>query len=297
MNIESLIIGQSSSMKQLRKEITNLAKRKSHILLSGPVGVGKTMIATAIHQTANAHGAFVRLNPHSTPEQEIKSALEKPGTRTSTFLIQEIEEFSFLHQAGIKKLIRLLGKRPAAKVIMTSKRDMSGLRRDEKILPELFEAIKDFEFLEIPPLHMRREDIPLLVEQFIRNSCESLGVAPKSIDINALDFLVRREWKENVRELKSVIEHGVLSSDGDTIELPKYLVDEIGQLEGMVANIREKRPFEFDKSLSNLEKTLIEKALEVTGFNQTKAAFMLNISDANLRYRLRKFKILPARQR
>ncbi len=292
MNIESSLIGQSPAIKKLRKDIITLSKQRDHVVLCGPTGVGKTAIAMAIHRSANGHGTLVRLDPLSTAEQEIKNVLDKPGSKISTLLVQDLEEFSFLHQSSISNFITRLGEKPALRLIMTSKKDITGLKKTGKLLPELFMEIRGFECLEIPPLSSRREDIPLLVEQFIRSSCESLGIKAKTIDVNALDFLVRREWKENIRELRSVIEHAVLSSAGETIDLPKYLVDELGQLEGIVANIQQKRPFAFDKSLSNLEKTLIEKALVATGYQQTEAAENLNISNANLRYRLRKFKIL-----
>ena len=109
-----------------------------------------------------------------------------------------------------------------------------------------------------------------------------------------MDFLSRRSWTDNIRELKSVIEQAVFTSHDGPVELPTYLVDEYSQLDGMIAKIKEKKSFLFDESLSNLEKTLIERALEIAGFNQTKAAELLNLSEANLRYRLRKFHIKSA---
>ncbi len=292
MNIESSLIGQSPAIKKLRKEIINVAKSKGHILLCGPTGVGKTVVGSLVHQLAKTHGILVRLSSVSTPDHEIGRVLDKPSSKLSTILIQEIEEFSYLHQTGIKKFIKRQGKTPSIRVIITSKKGLADMKKGDEILPELFGDIKTFECLEVPPLGSRREDIPLLVEHFLRRSCESLGVTLKKIDIEALDFIMRREWRDNVRELKNVVEDAVLASEGDTIILPEYLVDELGQLEGMVANIRQKRSFSFDKSLSNLEKTLILKALEGTEYHVKKTAEMLNISDANMQYRLRKFKIL-----
>ncbi len=118
----------------------------------------------------------------------------------------------------------------------------------------------------------------------------------KVIDINAMDFLVRRTWNENVRELKTVIEASVLATQEDIIELPQSLIDEPTQLKNMMDRIVGKRAFPFDESLSNLEKTLIERAMAVVNYNQVKAAAILNISEANLRYRLRKFHIRPPHQ-
>jgi DNA-binding NtrC family response regulator len=104
-------------------------------------------------------------------------------------------------------------------------------------------------------------------------------------------------WKQNILELKNVVEKSVLTSEGEDIELPENLVNEYVQLEGMISNITEKKAFSFDKSLSNLEKVLIEKTLATVGYNQEKAAKILNISSPNFRYRLRKFKIPSFRKR
>ncbi len=106
-----------------------------------------------------------------------------------------------------------------------------------------------------------------------------------------MDFLVRREWKENVRELKSVVERAVFSSSSDYLELPESLIDEYAQLEGIISNIKAKQAFSFDKSLYNLEKRLIERVLDSVGNNQSKTASILKLSEANLRYRLKKFHI------
>lgn len=297
MNIESAVIGQSAAAKKLRKNIAQFAKQRTPVVLHGPRGAGKTAVATFIHESSTAKGSLVALNPHSTSEAEIKSTLEKPNPKISTLVFQEIEEFSFLHQSMINTFINQSGKDPAWQVIATVKKDPDELQKEGKILEQLYETIKQFDEIEIPALNARSEDIPLFVEYFLKRTCESLGVTLKALDVNALDFLVRREWKENIRELKFVVEQAVLSSDEEMIELPKHLIDEYTQLQGMMVNIKDKKSFSFDKSLSNLEKTLIEKALDVVGYNQSKAAEILNISEANLRYRLKKFKIVPSRQK
>ena len=237
------------------------------------------------------------MNPRFTPEMDIKLTLEKPNPKISTLIIQRIEEFSFLEQTLVNKFI-LQGKRDQSpRVIVTATKEMERLYKDGKILDTLYETLLKFERAEIPGLNRRTEDIPLLVDFFVKNACRGLAVKPKVLDINTLDFLIRREWKENIRELKYVMEQAATSSQEDVLELPRHIVDEFAQLEGMIVNIREKKSFSFDKSLSNLEKTLIEKALDVVGNNQRKAAAVLDVSESNLRYRLKKFKILSTRQK
>lgn len=291
MNIESILIGDSPAIKRLRREVLQFAKSPRPLLIKGDVGIGKGLVGRLIFESSSPRGSVVTLNPLTSTDVEIKAILSEANPSGSVYLFREIEDFSFLYQAQMPRFIEQLPKKPHAQLIMTTKKAIGESRREGKLVEELYEFMKSFETITIPPLHQRPSDIPLLVEQFTRSACESIGVKLKVIDINTLDFLVRRDWKENVRELKSVIEHAVLTSQGDMIELPEYLIDEYSQLDGILANIKIKKAFGFDKSLYNLEKTLIERTLETVGYNQSRAAGMLKLSEANLRYRLKKFHI------
>ncbi|MBI1807398.1 MAG: sigma-54-dependent Fis family transcriptional regulator [Ignavibacteria bacterium] len=291
MNFESTLIGDSPAVKRLKKEIPQLGKSQRPLLIKGDVGVGKGMIGRLIYEALSAKGSLVTLNPLTSTDVEIKNVLSDANPTASVYLFRDIEDFSFLYQVQIRRFIEPLPKKAHVQIIITTKRTIGESHREGRLVEELYELMKSFEMVTIPPLHQRPSDIPLLVEQFAKNACESIGVKLKVIDINTLDFLVRRDWKENVRELKSVIERAVLTSQGEMIELPEYLIDEYSQLDGILANIKIKKSFAFDKSLYNLEKTLIERTLETVGYNQSKAAEMLKLSEANLRYRLKKFHI------
>ena len=297
MKIEEILIGQSSVLKRLRNEIPGLAKLQRHILVKGDPGTGKATVSKLIHAASKSPRPLLTLNPSSDTELEVKETFTKVKAVASSILVQDIGEFSFILQAQISNMIRHLPKKPFTRVFVTAKKGINELQKQGKLIDDLAEILKQFETLTIPSLGQRTEDIPLLVEFFIKNACETIDVKPKAIDINVLDFLVRKEWKENVGELKSVIEKAVFTSQGETIDLPETLVNEYLQLEGMVTNIKEKKQFSFDKSLYNLEKTLIEKTLEAVSDNQTRAAEILNISEANLRYRLKKFHIIPSREK
>ena len=289
MNLELKFIGKSGSIKKIREDFPQLS-RLSRILITGEPGTGKSLAARLIHESSKSHTKLLTLHPSSSHEENITEAF-KSLTANTTLLIQGIEEFPFVSQGNIAQHLNTLHKKHASQIIVTSKKNIQELKKEGGLLKDIYEILRTFHTITIPPLNKRTEDIPLLVEHFIKNACESVGTKLKVIDINALDFLIRREWKGNVLELKSVIEKTVLTSDKKTIELPDYLIDEYAQFEGIISNIKEKKSFPFDKSLSNLEKTLIEKTLEAVGYHQAKAAELLNITPENLRYRLRKFKI------
>jgi len=286
-NLETVLIGKSSFTKKLRRDLPQLAKH-DRLLIIGERGTGKSLLARLVQEFSKTK--LVVLNALGSSEEQIRETLEK-SHQNATILIKEIEQFSFLNQGMIAQFLNPATKKQSNRIVVTAKREISDLHNEGQLLESLYASLKRFPKTSMPTLHERAEDIPLLVEHFIRNACESTGGTLKVIDINALDFLVRREWKDNILELKALVEKSVFTSEDETIGLPDYLADEHAQLDGIMSNIKEKVAFAFDKSLSNLEKTLIEKTLEAVGYHQTKAARILNITPQNLRYRLKKFKI------
>ncbi len=166
-----------------------------------------------------------------------------------------------------------------------------------KVSDWLGERLKGFYEIDVLPLRERPEDVPPLVHHFLNDACRSLRIKPKALDVNTLEFLMNRDWKENIRELKAVVGKAVLTSESNMLTLPKEIVDELGQVQGIVANLVDRRRFSLDSSLENLEKTIIERALDKFEYNQTRVAEMLGVTEANLRYRLKKFSIPSSRSR
>jgi len=297
MNLESELIGTSKAVHRLREAVLRVSKKSSHVTITGDRGVGKTTVARLIHEASGAKGTMVVLNPFTTSDSGIKDILSNLTPSVSTLLIPGIENFSFVHQAAMHKALLRLQAKPSTRVIITTQGRISDLARERKLFEDLHEILKTFEVIAIPRLSDRTEDIPLLVEHFIKNACEAIGARLKVIDTNTLDTLMRKDWKENIAEVKSAIEKAVFASHSEIVELSERLVDEATQVKGIVERISEKKAFSFDKSLSNLEKTFIERALEVAGGNQSRAAALLNLSEANFRHRLRKYNILSARKK
>lgn len=291
MNTELLLIGESPAIRRLRKDIPHYAKTQKHLLLKGEPGVGKGLIVRLIYGAAGLKGPLSVINPVSADDAEVARALVDHRTLGPGYFFQNIERFTFLQQALLHKFLSTLPQKPPALVFVTAGQSVGELRRQHRITAELADDLNAFEVVSVPSLAQRVADIPLLVNYFVKHSCEQLGIKPKTIDPGNLDFLCRHDWKENVRELKAVVERSVLSSPGDIVELPEQLLDEYAQLENMVTMIKGRRPFSFDKVLYNLEKTMIERALDVLGYNQSRAADLLKLSEANLRYRLKKFHI------
>lgn len=290
MNIEQILIGESGSISKLRKDLPRIAGRKDHLLIVGERGTGKMTVAGIIQRLASPSGPTLKVSPHGLNDFAFREMLEGFADQ-EIVILSEIEDFSFLQQSLIAAALGNLPAKRMVRVIATIKTPLSELAEYSKIHADLTDELKNFSEIKIPPLSARTQDIPMLVDSFIRNACTGTKMNLKTIDINVLDFLTRRTWNNNIVELKSVVEKAVLESRGEQIDLPSELVNESAQLDGILSNIRDKKRFSFDKSLSNLEKTLIERALVLVSFNQSRAADILNLSEANLRYRMKKFRI------
>ncbi len=180
---------------------------------------------------------------------------------------------------------------------ITLKDDPRRARREAETARELAAKITEFDRVEIPPLRQRPEDIPLLVKHFASEICRELGIGELVIDINAIDVLVRQPWRENIRELKAVVDKCVLFSNEGRFMLPPELVDEKTEVVKMINNIMAGQEFILDRSLDVIEKGIIERSLDKFGFNQSKAAQFLGMTEQTFRYKLKRLGIASARAR
>lgn len=319
------IVGKSKAVDQLLKQIQKLAKVRRDVIVIGEPGTGKGTVAKNIHSLESAGGnkPFVSINLSVLDDKELESVLfgfdrgaegfaytSKRGlfeiANGGTVLIEEIEEASFRNQMKIytfihERMTRRIGGSKAEPVdirlILTMKENPQTLYEQRKLLPELHKQIADFEQIVISPLRERPEDIPLLVKHFSAELCKELGIADLAIDINAIDVLVRQPWKENIRELKAVVDRSVLFSHEGRFMLPPELVDEKTEVMKMIENIESGQDFILDKSLDVIEKGIIERALQRFGFNQSKAAGFLGMTEQTLRYKLKRLGIASSRIR
>jgi two-component system, NtrC family, response regulator AtoC len=314
------IVGKSKAAEQLRDEITRLSKSRKDVLVVGEAGVGKGAVAKDI---SGRNRPFLSINLSVMDDKELEAALfgfdrgveglpytSKRGlfeqANGGTVLIEEIEEASFRNQLKILNFInerttRRVGsdakERVDIRLILTMKSSPAELVEKRKLLDELFAKIQDFETVDIPPLRQRPEDIPLLVKHFANEISNELGIGDLVIDINAIDVLVRQPWRENIRELKAVVDKCVLFSNEGRFMLPPELVDEKTEVVKMINNIMAGQEFVLDKSLDVIEKGIIERALDRFGFNQSKAAQFLGMTEQTFRYKLKRLGIASARSR
>ena len=325
--MEETVIGNSESVEQLKKQIAKSAKGTKDLLLIGESGVGKGFVARRIHcgqfGDTNDQHPFLSVNAALIDDRELEAVLFDFETRVAgmpptakrglfelcdngSILIEEVEEASFLNQKKILDFIRTRvtkrmgggeGRTINTRVILTVKRSPKELVSSQKLYAVLAAKLADFEPITMMPLRDRPEDIPTLVKHFVTQNSSDLGIKDVVIDINAIDALVKHPWKENIRELKAVIDKSILTASGGQFVLPPALTDEKSEIVKMINNIVSGRGPVLDSSLDVIEQGIIERALERFGFNQSLAASFLGMNEETLRNKLERLAISSSSQR
>jgi two-component system response regulator AtoC len=307
----SNIIGTSGQMNSVFQMMVKIAQVDGTVLVTGESGTGKELIARAIHfQSPRKNGPFVVVNCGAIPKDLIESEFfghtkgaftdakaERIGkfelAQNGTIFLDEVGELS---QEAQVKLLRSLGEREIVKVggTTTIPIDVRVIAATNKNLEE---AVRRGEFredlywrlavlsLHLPPLRERKEDLPLLCEHFIQKYNRELGKAIGGVASRALELFATYAWPGNIRELESVLYEAMVMSDTPLIEeqnLPQRIRSGTPAAEGSYGALE--RPLsEIVAGLTEkTEKSMIERALEATGWNKTRAAQLLGISRKTL---------------
>jgi DNA-binding NtrC family response regulator len=312
------IIGRSKQIVDVFKAVSMVAAKKSTVLITGESGTGKELIARAIHYNSDRRSKpFVVVNCAALPDTLIESELfgyekgaftnasqKKVGrfelAHGGTLFLDEIGELNLGTQAKFLRAIeqetftRLGGTdeiKVDVRVIAASNRDLETLAKAGEFRPDLFYRLNVVS-LYLPPLRERPEDIPLLLDHFLRLKAQEHSMAPKSLSPEVVDFFTSYYWPGNIRELENLIERLTILTPHETImlrDLPAGMrsTDQTATLKEDV--LSGSKPL--SEAVDEFERELIVKALQRTGFNQTKAASLLGTSRRILKYRIEKLKI------
>ncbi|OGP99749.1 MAG: Fis family transcriptional regulator [Deltaproteobacteria bacterium RBG_19FT_COMBO_60_16] len=316
--VEREIIGSSSDMKRLLEISDRVSKTDAGILITGESGTGKEVIARRIHvHSHRAEGPFVAINCAAIPGELLESELfghakgaftgavkERLGrfrqAQGGTLFLDEIGEIPLPLQA---KLLRVLqekvvdavgGDAPVpvnVRIVAATNKDLQNRIRAGAFREDLYYRLNVVE-VHVPPLRERPEDIPALVEHFVRELTEGrdLTVPPR-----VMEELRRRPWPGNVRELKNACERMVILCQGNEVsleDLPAPSDRMRPEKAPMIGNGGDLPPLPADGlSLVDLEKKVIESALRLKKGNMTQTAAFLRIPRHVLTYRLEKYGI------
>jgi DNA-binding NtrC family response regulator len=310
------IIGKSAQMQQIFDLITQIAPTRSTVLINGESGTGKELVAKAIHAASTrAEAPFIAVNcgniPHDLLESEIFGHVRGAYTGATnskkglfevadggTLFLDEVATISMEIQAKLLRVIqerefRRLGGLENIKVdvriLAATNTDLQNAVRDGRFRDDLFYRLNVIA-IKIPPLRERAEDIPLLVEHFIRRFATENAKEPCSLDPGALKILLDYDWPGNVRELENVIERAVVLSQRKVITadlFPKNLTASLTEASTRFPG----DGLPLKERVASFEKLLILAALEKTDWNQKKAAQLLSVNATTLSEKLKRLKI------
>ena len=314
------LIGESESFKIAFEMINKVAASQVTVMLLGETGVGKEMFARRIHElSTRSNGAFVAVNCAAIPEDLIESELfgvekgaftgasrSRPGrferAHGGTLFLHEVSELSPAAQA---KLLRVLEegeierigdtavRRVDVRVIVATNIDLEAAVSNGGFRADLYYRLNPYP-VAIPPLRDRLHDIPLLVQHFIEKYSAAHGKQIAGVSDEAMVLLLGYAWPGNIRELKNIIERGVILTasnaaiDADSLlpGEPRGAADTGGEA-ARIDNLLE-YAIQHDLSFDDLESRLLKLAVDRKGGNLSGAARLLGMSRAQLAYRLKR---------
>jgi two-component system response regulator AtoC len=309
------MIGKSKSMELVFDLCVKAAKHNTTVLIIGESGTGKELVAKGIHlEGARAKKTLVPVNCGGIPESLIESELfgYKKGAFTGadkdrkglfeeadggTIFLDEIGELPLSLQVKILRVlqegeIRPVGdsktKKIDVRIIAATSKNLGDEVKKSAFRQDLYYRL-DVLKIELPPLRERMEDIPLLCKHFIDILNCKLDKKIRGISPSAMEILLKRNWPGNVRELENVIERAVVLTEG-TVLLPESISSEQG-VKPFMEHGNEYGGYSLKEAQATLEKKLIEKALNSTGGNRTKAAQLLEISHPSLLSKIKVYNI------
>ncbi|MFI5144511.1 MAG: sigma-54-dependent transcriptional regulator [Ignavibacteria bacterium] len=302
------IIGKSKKMQNVFAQIKNVARTDVNVFIEGQSGTGKELVSRAIHfNSTRKNGPFVAINCSAIPENLLESELfgHIRGAFTGavetqkgvfeqanggTLLLDEIAEMPFVLQAKLLRVIetweiKSLGsdkvKKVDVRLISATNQNIKEFIKQKKFREDLYYRIATVT-ISLPQLNERRDDVPLLADHFLKKFSEKNN-RTISISPEALNLLMKNDWKGNVRELENVIERAVISSENNKL-VP-------GDFKFLQLTENSDNPFtNMDSiSLNDVEKMYIKKVLEENNWNKLKAAQILGIDRKTLYKKIKEY--------
>ncbi len=319
------IVGRSPGLIKVKALARDIAATDSTVLITGESGTGKELLARAIHcASPRAGGPMVAINCAAIPEQLLESELfgyekgaftdakkAKPGrfllAHRGTLFLDEIGEMSPAVQA---KLLRVLedhtleplggvkGVKVDLRLIVATNRDLRDLVQKGKFREDLFYRISVCQ-LHLPPLRERAGDMPVLLEHFLAQYRRERGTRLTSLTPEAMRIVEAYPWPGNVREFQNMVEWVTIACKGERVDvndLPAYLKAGPPGAAGAPARLSAERPslLSYGLSVEEVEKAMLQEALEKARGNVSEAARLLKITRNTLRYRMGKYDLMIA---
>jgi DNA-binding NtrC family response regulator len=315
------LIGNSAAMVEIYDRIRQVAPTRATVLIEGESGTGKELVAQSLHMLSPRKSArFVAVHCAALSPQLLESELfgHEKGSFTGaserrmgrfeeanhgTIFLDEIGEIDAATQV---KLLRVLGEQTIqrvgsnqsikvdVRVVAATNKNLEAMVREGKFREDLFYRL-DVVPIHLPPLRERREDIPLLINAFVREFARQNNKKITGLSAEAQEALQRYDWPGNIRELRAAIEHAAALCRGERLgvrDLPARILGSPGSAPGLAPAAG--LPSPTGLNLEAMEKNFIRRALQSTGWNVTEAAKLLGISRRTLHRKIRTYSIKSA---
>jgi two-component system nitrogen regulation response regulator NtrX len=305
LGADSSLVGSSPAIARLREAIARLAPIPSPVLVVGESGSGKELVARDLHRLSQHPGApFLAINSAALPENLVESELfgHERGAFTGasatrrgafeaaergTLFLDEIGELPALAQAKLlrvleeRRVTRLGGSRAIpveARVVAATHRDLEAEVRAGRFREDLYYRL-NVHMIRVPPLRERLEDVPELAEGFVAAICERFGLRRKRLAPGALELLRSSyDWRRNnVRELRNVVERMIIAAEGETIRMEHVPLEIAGGERD--AGAIPAHPGSFQEQREHAERRIVLAALERNGGQVTRTAEELGLAD------------------
>ncbi|CUS76881.1 two-component system, NtrC family, response regulator [Candidatus Kryptonium thompsonii] len=310
----SNIVGKSKAMQNIYSQIEIVAQSDATVLIIGESGTGKDLVANAIHQLSpRKNKPFVKLSCASLPETLLETELfghekgaftgaikERKGkfecANGGTLFLDDVDDIPLSSQVKLLNVIQekrfeRIGGNESIKVdvrlICASKVDLFNLVKLGKFREDLYYRMSVIP-IKIPPLRERREDIPLLIEHFLNK----FGRPELKFTPEAMEAMIAYEWPGNVRQLENIVQRIVVLTKGNVVTREALPSEITGAIRSGIDNIWNKEKIDLEKVLADFEQRALRWALEKSGYNQTKAAEILNLKRTTLREKMKKYGLI-----
>jgi two-component system response regulator PilR (NtrC family) len=318
------IIGVSTAIERLKDTIRTVASTQSTVLVFGESGTGKELVARAVHSCSpRATEPFVSINCGAFPETLLESELfgyvkgaftganqNKRGlcevADGGTIFLDEIGEMNLSMQVKLLRVLQERCVRPVGgaaevaidvRVIAATNRDLEKQVAENGFREDLYYRLNVIPIV-VPPLRERREDVPMLVNHFVKKYAKSAGRNIRQVSQESLEQLSGYEWPGNVRQLENTIERAVALEMGEVlrVQLPMERARAKAAAAGVGANTLSvtsdavlPEGMDMEKYVAEIERSLLKSALQQSNGVQTRAADVLRISYRSFRHLMKKY--------
>ena len=310
------ILAKSPQMQAIFKTITKIAEYKTTALITGESGVGKELIARALHSKSSRRGGpFVAVNCGAIPEPLLESELfgyrrgaftdavaDRAGlfeqANGGTLLLDEVGELPLSLQVKLLRVlqeetIRRLGDNKDLKIdvriLAATHRDLAAETKAGRFREDLYYRINVLP-IHVPPLRERREDIPILLDHFLARNNARFNTQIRGFDAEARRLLLEYAWPGNVREMENTIERAMVLTERDSL-CAEDLPERVRESRDPVQMHLKSGEMSIKKTARIIEEILIRRALTKTKGNRTRAAEVLEISHRALLYKIKDYHI------